>query len=216
MVFIDTLQLSFLIAVPVVGLIFLFLLYRFVIATYIQKKYFQQYCYKKVYKVVQDNDYYLINNFEFNIDESNVTKIDHIVFGDKFIYICTDKYYEGNIMGRDNDQSLVLVSNDGKKDYIDNVFTSQIKLIHQFASVTNISTELLIGLVIVNNNCQTKINSSSKQLFLLQANKVKKIVKLIENRDVKPINAKALEKTVQQVARNNMKGKKKMAKAINQ
>ena len=51
-----------------------------------QKKYNLHY-YKKVRSIVDNNDYYLINNFLFKSEGSTVSKIDHIIFAEKYIYL---------------------------------------------------------------------------------------------------------------------------------
>lgn len=167
-------------------------------------KHFKKYCYKKIYSDVLDNDYYLINEFTFKIDDSHYTIIDHIVFGEKFIYVIMDEYLEGDLLGKDNDPSFILMKN-GNKTYVDNYLMVLNKLLRRFSSCTGISTDLMIGVMVINDNVNTTIDSNSKQFFIIQRSKFKKLIKLIESRDVKVIDPSKLDEAVKIIDQLNKK-----------
>ena len=118
----NTVQLAFVIIVPIVLAVFVgFCLYVPIVGAY-RRKNFQIHFYKQVYRVALDNDYYLINQFVFKIDSSKNATVDHILFGDKYIYVILSKYYQGDLIGKYLDKSLIFISHKGKKCYTDNPY----------------------------------------------------------------------------------------------
>ena len=110
MIYLTTMQIAFIVVVPVVVIVGLFLLIRFPLAHFYQRLNFNNYVYHRVYRIVLNNDYYLINNYVFSIDEVHQVRVDHIIFAEKYIYICVDRYNEGNLMGNDTNASLIQLS----------------------------------------------------------------------------------------------------------
>lgn len=196
-------QIAFIIVVPVVVIVGLFLLFRFPLAHLYQRLNFNSYVYHRIYRIVLNNDYYLINNYIFSIDEVHKVRIDHIIFAEKYIYVCLDRYIEGNLMGSDTNASLILLSRNGDKNYVDNPFNALSLTLRQLSSATGLPTEMMVGFTIVNDDCQTKIDSKSNQLFLLNRKQLAKVIKTIESRDVKKINAKELDSAVKALHERN-------------
>lgn len=203
MIYLTTLQIVFIIVVPIVVVVGLFLLIRFPLTHLLQRINFNKYVYHRIYRIVLNNDYYLINNYVFSIDEVHKVTIDHIIFAEKYIYICLDRYNEGNLMGNDTNASLILLSRNGDKNYVDNPFISLSKILRQLSSATGLPTEMMIGFIIVNDDCQTKIESKSSQLFLLNRNQLTKLIKTIESRDIQKINPEELDKAVKVLYERN-------------
>ena len=104
-----TLQLAFVIIVPIVVVLFLAIVLSIPISAAYRRKRFQVLYYKRVYKVALENDYYLINQFYFKIDSNKLAKVDHILFGEKYIYVILSKYYEGDLVGKSTDKSLIFI-----------------------------------------------------------------------------------------------------------
>ena len=203
MIYLTTLQYIFIILVPIVVIVGLFLLIKFPIAHLYQRISFNKYVYHRIYRIVLNNDYYLINNYVFSIDEVHKVRIDHIIFAEKYIYVCQDRYTEGNLMGNDTNASLILLSRNGDKVYVDNPFLSLSQTIRQLSSATGLPTEMMVGFTIVNDDCQTKIDSKSNQLFLLNRKQLAKIIKTIESRDIQKINPEELDKAVKALYERN-------------
>ena len=169
------------------------------------KKHFKEYCYKAIYRIAFDEDYYLINDFEFKVD-SKIVSIDHVLFGNKYFYVIIDNYLPGDLIGKENDKSLILISNSNQKYYTENYFQTCKTLIDYLSFKTGISKDLLIGISIVNNDCMVGVESNSKQYYIIQRNKFKKLVKAIESRDVGKINPEEMDAFVQSMnAINRMK-----------
>ena len=204
----NILQIAFLIAVPVVVIA---LVVFFIVIPVSKKKHktqFKKYCYKTVYKIAFDEDYYLINTFKFRVDSSKVATIDHILFGNKYIYILIDVYYDGDLIGKESDKSLILIDKHNKKYYTENQYQVTKTLVNYISMTTGIAEDMFIGIVVVNNGCKIGIESNNKQHYIIQRNKLKKLVKAIESRDVGNINAAQLESAVKAIDKLNRAKKK--------
>jgi len=132
-----------------------------------------------------------------------------MLFGEKFIYVIMDKYYEGDLTGNSYDPDLILIAKNGSKNYVDNPYVAFNKLLSRLSTVTGINTDLMIGITMVNDDCRMKIDSSSKQFFIIQRKRFKRLVDTIEQREVGMINAEALQKAVLTVNNLNKRDKLK-------
>ena len=176
------------------------------------RKEFKYYYYRFIYKEALYQDLYLINNFMFKIDDTHVGKIDHILFANKYIYIINDYYFDGDIEGKDTDASLIFISRTGKKKYMDNLLLDNKKLISKLSLITGINSSLMIGISLVNKNCNVGVSSSSKHHYIVQANKFKMLLNAIESRPIGNINQEQLAKAVQAIDKLNRKTKKNAKK----
>ena len=204
----NTLQIIFLIAAPIAVVVLVVFFIVIPINRKREKNSFKEYCYKAIYKIAFDEDYYLINNFSYRVDSSKIAKIDHVLFGNKYIYLIIDVYYEGDLTGKESDQSLILINNKGKKFYTENQYSVSKALVKSLVDSTGIDQNLLIGVVVVNNKCKIGIETSNKQYYIIQKNRLKKLIRAIESRDVGNINAKQLDSLVKEFDKlNRTKGK---------
>ena len=185
----------------------LFLLF-FPIRRFINKTKFLYLYYKKVRSIAIDKDYYLVNQYVFNSDDKNKVMIDHILFGNKFIYLITSKYYEGDLVGKQSDASFILIDKKGKRKYTDNPVERSKFLMSRLSMSTGINTILMIGIVLVNDNCKLQIESESKQFYVIQRNRLPALIRAIESRKIGNINSAQLEQLVREISNQNSKNKK--------
>ena len=200
-------QLAFVIIVPIVLLIFLFICVYIPASGAYRRKHFQVHFYKQVYRVALNNDYYLINQFVFKVDSSKNATVDHILFGSKYIYVIISKYYQGDLVGKYLDKSLIFISHKGKKCYTDNPFNEVKLLTSKLSSSTSIDASLMIGIVLINDDCKVAVQSESKQFYIIQRKRFPSLIKAIESRPVSTINETQLGKAVQSIAKLNKRKK---------
>ena len=203
----SNIQLAFLIIAPVVVLLFAAFCLYFPISHAYKAKHFQIHYYKKVYRVALDNDYFLINQYVFKIDNSKVASVDHILFGNKYIYVLSSKYYQGDLVGKYHDKSLIFISHKGKKCYTDNPYNQVKFLASKLSSSTGVDPSLMIGIVLVNDDCKVAVESDSKQFYIIQRKRFPALIKAIESRPVAEINQNQLAKAVQSIAKQNKRKK---------
>lgn len=201
------LQLAFVIIVPIVVLLFLVIALYFPISGAYRRKCFQIHFYKQVYRVALDCDYYLINQYIFKVDNSKNATVDHILFGNKYIYTIISKYYQGDLIGKYADKSLIFISHKGKKHYTDNPYNEAKYLTSKLSSSTGIDASLMIGIILINDDCKVAVQSESKQFYIIQRKRLPALIKAIESRPVENINETQLEKAVQSIAKQNKRKK---------
>lgn len=197
-------QIAFII-VCVVVTIGLLALGFFLIRHAYYKKHFAESYYKRIYKTAVLDDYYLINHFSYTVDESTRTKVDHILFGDKFIYVIICKYFEGDISGKYNDNSLIFQSRGGKNYYTSNPIAEVKNITTNLSMISGIDPDYMIGLVLVNDNCRVAIQSDSKQFYIVQRKRFEALVHAIEARPLGKMNEKRLYEAVHVIDKLNEK-----------
>lgn len=201
---INTPQLLFWIIVPTTVLIIVAILVSIPLSNKYCKTNYRNIYYKKIYKVALYNDYYLLNDFIFKIDASHAATIDHILFADKFIYLFTSLYYEGDITGKDTSQSLILIPHKSKRAYVDNPILQAEKLMTTLSRVTNIPTSMLVGVIVVNNGCNVNVVfDEKKDIFMIKEKDISKLVGKVESTDIEPINAEELDRAVKVINKLN-------------
>ena len=200
-------QIAFLIIVPTIIVILVAVIFYVLYRRHFIKKNYKLFYYKRIYKIAMNNDYYLINNFLFKIDDTHVGKIDHILFGDKYIYVLIDSYFNGDIIGKEDDKSVIVLGRDGKKYYDDNPLVVNKKLISKLSVITGINPSLLIGICIINDDCRYGIQTTGKSFYYIQSNKLKALVKAIESRPVGAINKEQLASAVKAIDKLNRRKK---------
>ena len=196
-------QLAFIIIVPIVVLIIAFFAIYFPLRNKKMKTDYKYFYYKRIYRLAMDKDYYLINNFLFRIDDAHVGRIDHILFGDKYIYIINDIYYDGDIDGKEDDPSIILINRNGKKNYEDNPILNNRKIANKLSLITGINPTLMIGVSLINDNCHCSIQNKSKSFYIIQSSNFRKLVKAIESRDIGVINKEQLASAVKAINKLN-------------
>mgnify|MGYP001766824895 CR=1 FL=1 len=164
---------------------------------------------KFIYHIALYNDYYLINKMDLPIDADHRAHLDHILFGDKYIYVIKDKYYNGSLTGKENDESWVYFPDDRRKSrYIDNPLKINRQRTEKLGLFTGLSDDLFISIVVVNNDCLLeRYESTSRRDYVVQIGKLNKLIEAIESRQVPKINETQLEQAVQDIARINKDAK---------
>ena len=157
------------------------------------------------------NDYYLINNLVIKNNNQLICRIDHVLFGDKYIYVIKDRYYRGAISGKKEDSTWFFYSNQKKQFEMDNPMAMNEKRLEKLSLVTNIDKSFFISILVINDNCVVKnANELNKNnSFIVSKKNLRKLIKNIEKRNVKNMDQKQLEFAVQDISRLYGKNKQK-------
>jgi len=167
---------------------------------------------KKIYQYALHNDLYLINELEFKANDDQTLRVNHLLFGTKYIYLITDYFLPGTVEAKFNDRSFIYTSLDKnpKKVYIDNLFLSSDSLTKKVASNLGLNSNLFIPLSIVDNNCDfgnLKLNVGDN--YIVHIAEFKKLIDSLESRNVAPLNDNQLKYTVKDVNRLNERRKER-------
>lgn len=207
----DVYKIAFIISLAVLILVILLLSFFLIypkIRNMLYSKNFKKYYYKKIYKTALYRDFYLINDFPFKCD-SKIALIDHILFGEKYIYFIIDKYYTGDLMGTCLDSSLIFIPRKGDKNYTDNPMNQINNYIKNISLLTNLDRSLMVGIVLVNNQCNIAVKSDLKDCYIIQEKRFSQLIKAIESRDIGTMNEEQLAKAVKNISNMKDKARKK-------
>ena len=173
--------------------LFLYLFLKGPIRRYRAKRDIASAYFPKVYKTVLHGDYYLINDFERGEGASKV-HIDHIIGGDKYIYVITDCYFDGAISGMGEDASWVYYSRKGKKQPIPNPLAANRHMLNRLSMVSGINSSFMVGVVLVNDECfVSRLDASNKSdSHLVGLKDLETLVEDYESRNVTPFVKKEL------------------------
>ena len=162
-----------------------------------QKKYFRSRYYLSIKKIVETQDYRLINNFYFQIDENTQAHFDHVIFGEKYIYLITSKFWKEGLLGKPQDESWMYYASKSKHHYIDNPLAKNEIRTEKLSLITGIDRGLFITIVLINDDClvdeDAKFNPKN---IIVKRKKLKKVISNFEHSDVEKINDEQLQKVV--------------------
>jgi hypothetical protein len=160
---------------------------------------------KRIYKLALYEDYYLINRFRLKLDEDNEAHIDHLLCGDKFIYVIKDKYFPGGISGNEKDSNWFFHPfNRPRSSFIPNPFLFNRIRIQKLALVINLDESFFINIIVVNDDCiLDKIQPKDGCDFICNLKNLNKIVKANEARDIPILNPEKLAIAVKDLDRLN-------------
>lgn len=190
--------LSVLLGIAIIIIIAFPFLYRFIY----RKRYHSIYG-RKLYHIAMNKDYYLINKFVLNSHDNQKLVIDHLMFGNKFIYVFYDFYCDSNLYGKSTDNSLLVK---GKKNaYIDNPVHVANQHLKELALLINFDESLFVPIALVNDSCNI-INYDDNN-SLVYVRKLKRVLDYYESKDVDPLNQEQLMFAVHDIARINLRDK---------
>ena len=166
---------------------------------------------RTIFKYALHNDLYLINKLALQGNDDQLLKIDHLLFGTKYIYVISDFYLPGNIEAKENDRSFVYtpLEKNAKKVYIDNVFISGAELTKKVASNLGLNPSLFIPVALVDDDADFgDFKPTLKNNYLVHVSNFNKLLDALEARKVAPLNDDQLKYAVMDVNRLNERKRK--------
>ena len=165
---------------------------------------------KRVYRYALHNDLYLINRLELKSNDDQILKIDHLLFGNKYIYVISDYYLPGKIEAKQNDKSFLYTSyiKDSKTVYIDNLLLRGKTLTKKVALNLGLNPSLFISIALVDNDADFGgFKSTLTDNYIVHLSSLNKLLNELEGRDVAPLNDEQLKFAVKDVNRLNVRKK---------
>lgn len=187
----------FITAVCFVGLLFLLWFFYKPIKRFVWRHNISRMFYQKVMAVARNEDFYLVNNLSLSIGEEKSVKIDHILGGDKFIYVITDYYFDGALNVKPFDQTWVYFKRGAKKELIANPLFANRFATERLSIASGISSSFLIGIVLINDDCfLNEFNNGESETLLVPASKLEKLISACEKKEVQPFVKEELWQTI--------------------
>ena len=143
--------------------------------------------YHRVMREARIHDYYLVNDIRYKLGGSDYVYIDHVLGGDKYIYVITDVYYEGAITARNDDAHWVNYLKNGKKIKINNPLMLSKVAVDRFSKASGINTSFLVGVVLVNDDCfVTPFENHRGEPVFVALSRLGKVISAYEKDDISP------------------------------
>lgn len=192
----------YIIAVIIVfGSLIAWILYRPIRKFLLSKRYKEIY-FHHVDHVVKINDYYLINSFSMDIDGSQIFMIDHLIGGDKFIYVIIDYYIDGGWEITQGQPLSKIYKKDNVQMNIANPYEVVEHTVKSLSASTGISKDFLVGIALINDDCELVGNDKyQSNVTILPLSKLDKFILNKERSNVKPLAKKQLWQTIQDLHR---------------
>ena len=165
---------------------------------------------KRIYRYALHNDLYLINQLELKGNDDQLISIDHLLFGNKYIYVISDYYLPGTIEAKENDKSFLYTSyvKNAKTVYIDNLLLKGKMLAKKTSLTLGLNPTFFISIAIVDNDADFgDFKSTQKDNYIVHLSRFNKLIDEIESRDVAPLNDDQLKYAVKDVNRLNVRKK---------
>jgi hypothetical protein len=180
------------------------------IKDWIYKHRYMEIFHKTIMRIAEDQDYQLINPVLFKLDDSTFLKIDHLLFGDKFIYVIKDEYYNGALLGKLKDQNWLFHHFDKQKGkYVTNPFMVNARRIEKLSLLTQLNENLFVSIIIVNDEAMIDRVSRGETLsFMVSIKKLPRVIAAFEDRNVMKLDAEKTQLAVNSIYRLSEENKK--------
>ena len=160
-----------------------------------------------LFKVATFEDHFLIPNVHVKLPGNKDVVIDHLYFGDKYIYAIKDLYFQGGLLGKPQDQEWQYYDfkhRDATYRFIPNPYLLQKQRIEKLSLVTGLDQSLFVSIILVNNEAMVhRIPESDKQEFILNIRHIEKFIQAYEKRDVPPFDLDKMSKAVLDIHQMN-------------
>jgi hypothetical protein len=179
-------------------------------------KIFKKAAWRKLYSLAQSKDFYLLNKVFVNT-ELDTLHIDHLLVGEKYIYVIASRYYESNIQGDSYvSPKWEVISKEGAviREITNPVIYNEKRTIclAKFLGWNKQKSPMFISIVVINNPVDFNIKNTaiSPYSFIVHKNDLAKQIKKIE-KDSKfsPFDEESLQKIINRIHRLSEDEKKR-------
>lgn len=160
---------------------------------------------RKLYRLAMNRDYYLINRLVLKSHDDSRFVIDHLMFGDKFIYAFYDFYCEESLYGKSTDNSF-LIKGKKKNSYTDNPALIAKQRIKELSVLIGLDESLFVPIALVNNTCDFIDYDENNSIVYLR--RLTKTIDEYEKKDVNPLNQEQMMYAVHDISCINLRDKK--------
>lgn len=178
---------------------------------FLRKKFLQRfallrYFYPIIRKTAVYYDYYLINQLQLQLVNNDSLFIDHLLFGNKYIYVINDYLYKGVLSGNAQDPKWILKNKKGEEKMVDSPLMQTKQILTKLSLKTTIDHSSFIGISLVSKDTKiTDLDVNDSQNFVIDTQDFTKLILKIEGRDISPLNAEELMKRVHEIDGLNMR-----------
>ncbi len=153
--------------------------------------------YHKLIHIAKIHDYYLVNDIHMKLGGKKYVDIDHVLGGDKYIYMIIDYYFDGAVNATSDDACWVIYPKKGAKKSIDNPLKKAKEAVNRFSNATGINVTLIVPIILINDDCFiTPIELKKGEPTLTTLKRLDKVIKIYEKEETDPLDPKALKSAI--------------------
>jgi len=168
-----------------------------------------RYFYPVVRKTAVYYDYYLINKLEIQLGTNDSLFVDHMLFGNKYIYVINDYLFKGVLTGNRQDSKWILKDKKGQEIMVDSPLLKNKLLVEKLSLRTSIDHEKFIAITLVSKDTKiTDLDVNDSSNFVIDTRDFMKLILKIEGRDISPFIPDDLLQRVHEFDRLNLRKKR--------
>lgn len=171
---------------------------------------FKKYAIKKVIRIARRNKLLTVPNLNILNYEREKICVDHVIFGNKYIYIITDFMLKGFVSGEVNDNSWVYYNKIIKKDkYLDNLSLVSDKNIREFAEISGIKADFIVSICLVPNECDFTVKQLEyNKKMVVHYSSLNRKIKELENQNIGTFNKEQIYEQYNAIRTKNEESKR--------
>lgn len=154
----------------------------------------------KLKKFAIDHDFPLLSNVVIQVREDKFIKIEHIMFGNKYIYVITSKCYYGYLCADTSDEKWLLYRQD-KLIHLENPLKNNEKRIRILANLLDDKMEDFVNVVFLSRPVVASkiVSSKPRELVLLEHDFEKNIERYEKKSSLNSFTVKSIEEATQKI-----------------
>ena len=171
---------------------------------------FKKYATKKVIRIARRNKLLTVPNLNILNYEREKICVDHVIFGNKYIYIITDFMLKGSVSGEVNDNSWVYYNKIIKKEkYLDNLSLVSDKNIREFAEISGIKADFIVSICLVPNECDFTVKQLEyNKKMVVHYSSLNRKIKELENQNIGTFNKEQIYEQYNAIRTKNEESKR--------
>ena len=154
----------------------------------------------KLKKFAIDHDFPLLSNVMIQVRENKFIKIEHILFGNKYIYVITSKCYYGYLCANTSDEKWLLYRKD-KLIHLENPLKNNEKRIRILANLLDDKMDDFVNVVFLSRPVVASKVVSTKpgELVLLEHDFVRSIERYEKSSNLNSFTVKSIEDATKKI-----------------
>jgi hypothetical protein len=158
---------------------------------------YKRFDYDVIARLVKNNDYYLINSFTFETGSTPLV-IDHLIGGDKYLYVVIDYFIPGTLEVDPRLKYAMVYRKGNEKLEMLSPYEMARADIERLSTLSGSPSEYIVGIALINDDAVVLGNAHpSADLYLSTPHQIGKIIRSYEKRDVKPFVSSQLWQAIQ-------------------
>lgn len=111
---------------------------------------------RKIRKYAKNKDFLILNNVFLPVDDTKAILVDNLLFGNKYIYVISQKHWEGTLKGFEYDPKWLLITKTITK-YVDNpLIGNRFKVSTLMNFLNETDDENIVNIVAINDKAKFK------------------------------------------------------------